>query len=111
MTERLRVPMANHFREVDASSEMLPSVVGRRFSIDVAESMLRELSPEAVRHIARKLAESVAHEHEGEIRAAIFAFLHDRKWAEPIIREAIREAVHQVVTSMFAKMPNADVAR
>jgi len=73
----------------------------RRFSLDVAEEALERLAPMVVQHIAERLGEHVVHHHEPMIEQAVLAYLQDRAWAEPIIRQAIQDSVRTIITEIF----------
>ena len=105
MTDALRVPMpARHpiFRpgDVAASSTPTPSC-GRRFTLDVAEEALERMAPAAIEFVTQRLAESVVGRQRADMERVVSSYLRDRAWAEPIIREAIREEVHRVVRGIF----------
>ena len=110
MSERdIRVPMPPRgplfeAGSVSASSVRLPSY-GRRFTLDVAEEALERMAPAAIEHFTTRLAESVVGRQRGEIEAVVTSYLRDRAWAEPIMREAIRETVHAVVIGFFETSP------
>lgn len=97
----VRVPMrppASFIGPDDIAASLRPSAnVGRRFSIDVAEVAFAKMSGAMVEHIATDLAKQAVWRNENEIRAAIFSYIHDRKWAEPVMRQAFKDSVKEWV--------------
>jgi len=84
--------------DISGSLDPFPA---RRFSVTVAEEALQRMVPEAVRYVAEQLAEQVVYEQHGAVQTAVHSYLTDRAWAEPIIRDAIRQAVREYVLDML----------
>jgi hypothetical protein len=82
--------------------------LGRRFSMDVAEEALRDMGPMALTHVVKSLAEIVVQRHSHDIERVVHSYIDDRKWAEPIIRDAIYRAVQQFVRETFSALPPTD---
>jgi hypothetical protein len=87
--------------DLEANSSGPTMRTGYRFSLDVAEDALRAAGPRAVDEAIRKLAEHIAFSKRGDIEATVASYVTDRKWVEPLIKEALREAVHAFVFGMF----------
>lgn len=106
MSERVRVPVKASpvvVAEGDVAAAVGPAARdARRFSISVAEEALQRMAPVAIEYITRELASQIRHEQYGAVADAVGSFLHDRAWAEPIIREAIRDAVRGYVRDILA---------
>ena len=88
--------------------EHMPGGVGVRYSMDFAEDAHAKLGQEAIVIAIERLSGTIVYENEPAIRRAVEHFLHDRGWAEPIIREAIRETVREFILDM---MGTSDAAR
>lgn len=90
----------------DSISEVGPSVrAARKFSVTVAEEALQRMAPRAIEIVTEALAQRIAHEQYGAIADTVAAFLRDRAWAEPIIRQAIQEAVREYVRDIVGASP------
>lgn len=100
-----RVPMAKpaSFMSGDFNATVSgpDASYGRRFSLIVAEEALRKMGPQAVAHFTEKLAQRVVHEHDREISEVLLSYLRDRAWAEPLIRQFLREAIRDYVLDVF----------
>lgn len=83
--------------------------VGRRFHMDVSEEALARIGGHALEVAVVRLGEAVAYRHQPEIERAVASYIHDRKWAEPIIREAIRNAVREVIRDMLTNTALGDM--
>lgn len=110
-----RVPMRPKFATWLSPDDVAASIVpdpprcGKRFSLDVAEEALAQMSGAMVEHVAKRLAEAVVLRHELEIRDAILSYLRDRAWAEPIVKQAIRDAVRLWIRDAFADLQVGDL--
>lgn len=106
MTERMRVPMERNglptMGDEHDVAVAVPPLVGQRFTMDVSEERLARMGREGIAHAVETLSRTVVYENEPAIRRAIESYLTDRKWAEPIIRQAIRDAVREFVFGMMA---------
>lgn len=109
MREPLRVPLSSPSPSWIAEDDVAASVArtpdvryARRFSMDVAEEVLAKMGPAVVQHVAQQLGERVVWNHQAAIESAVFAYLTDRTWAEPIIRKAIEDSVRRFVFDMLA---------
>lgn len=106
----LRVPMPKKREPFVAEDEIavhVPETGGRagyRISMDIAEDVYSRLGREAITHAVERLSLEVVARHQGEIESTVSAFLGDRKWAEPIIRQAIQDTVHDFVTDLLRGM-------
>lgn len=100
--DKPRIPMTPG-ADVEASIQPEPRTCGHRFSIVAAENVLRSLGPRAIEHVTVKLAESVVARHQHDIERVVYSFLHDREWAEPLLREAIEKAVANFVRDIFTE--------
>lgn len=104
----IRVPLPGRPPFI-AEDECLASVsadrtrYARRFSLDIAEEALAKMGPAVVEHVAMQLGEITVRRHQHEIENAVFAYLTDRKWAEPIIRKAIEDSVRRFVFDMLTE--------
>lgn len=104
--ERLRVPIPVRvsFEPGDIAASV-PSVrCARRFTLDVAEDALEKLGPMAIQHFTERLAEQVVYENAPLVREVMLEYLRKREWAEPLIRELLREAIHDYVGGIFAPL-------
>lgn len=90
--------------DIAASISASPNTkMGRRFSIDVAEEAFAKGAGAMIEGIAHRLAERAVYENRAEIERVIGSYIHDREWAEPILREAIREAMQGYVRDVIAQ--------
>jgi len=96
--------------DVQASATMTPRYA-RRFSLDVAEDALAKLAPAVLPWVVERLAGQIAQRHQGDVEIAVNEYLRNREWAEPVIREAIRDAVQVVVRDMLNSSPLGDTLR
>lgn len=98
MSERL-----NTFQVTDVDASCSPPDIrgARRFSMTVINEALQRIGPQVIPHVVERLAGQIAHEQRGAVEDAVHTYLRDRTWAEPIIKDALREAVHCYVFSMF----------
>ena len=104
MSEPSALPIRRTFIAADdvAVSSLWPTAnYARRFTLDVAEEALARMAPAAIEHLTLQLAERIVYENQSAIEMAVSDLLTDRTWAEPIIRQALREAVHKHVADMF----------
>jgi|GEM_PF-6928020 len=103
----VRVPMRSPAsfvgpNEIAASLMAKPDMkMGRRFSIDVAEEAFAKMSGALIEHIASDLAKQAVWRNENEIRSAIASYIHDRQWAEPVVREAFKESVKEFIVDFM----------
>lgn len=106
MSDRMRVPMAPKREaflaadDVSASAVCTPTAV--RFSLDVAEEMLAKIGPLAVEHFAERLATTIVYENQALVREAMLSYLRDRAWAEPLVKQYLREAIRDHVAAMMS---------
>lgn len=103
--ERVMMPTLQPFIGVDdlATRVTGPDArMGIRFTMDVAAEALAKAGPHIVERVAQLLGERVARECQADIERAVHTYLNDGRWAEPIVRDAIREAVHQWVSDVMA---------
>lgn len=73
----------------------------RRFSLDIAEDALAKLAPDVIPYIVERLAKQIAAEQRGTVEDTVHEYLRNQAWAEPIIRQAIKEAVREYIRGMF----------
>lgn len=99
----VRVPIVRRpaIQDGDLTAESKPLPCGRRFSVTVAEEALERMGPAAVEFIGERLATEIVYEQRHAIEATVHGFLRDRTWAEPIIHNAIKEAVREHIEGMF----------
>lgn len=107
MSDRVPMPRPVEFMAGDFAANISSAVpdFARRFSMTVAEEAIRKMGPMAVSHFTEKLAYQVVRENEGLIREAMLSYMRDRSWAEPLVREFLREAVREYVASIFTPNP------
>lgn len=116
MIELPRVPMPPNVGAFIADADLALTAegssvrMGRRISMDIADEVWVKAGRAAIAHAVERLANDVVHRHGPEIHAAVHSFILDRSWAEPIIREAIRESVHAVILDMLGNTKFADMA-
>lgn len=106
MSEHQRVAMPNRSgwiadEDVNVSSVKTPRI-GRRYSMDVDESVLAQIGARALEHAIQRLGEHVAYEHQHEIHSAVSTLVHDIAWAKPIIEQEMRRAVREMVLSLWS---------
>lgn len=87
--------------EIAFSLDNLPGRFGRRFTMDIEEEVFRRMGQEGVAYAMESLSKQVVYENQHAIRSAVESFLHDREWAEPVIRQAIRDNVREIIRDMF----------
>lgn len=105
----LRVPLRSppSFIQADDVAASITSDrtrYAKRFSLDVAEEALKKMGPYVVEHVAQQLGESVVRRYQPAIESAVFAYLTDRTWAEPIIRKAIEDSTRRFIFDMLTDM-------
>ena len=101
---RPRVPMpsrASFLTDEDVAVSASNLKVGVRYTMDFDEHAHSKLGKEAVVFAVERLAQEIAYDNTWAIRRTVESYLHDREWAEPIIRKALREAVREHVGKMF----------
>ena len=101
MSERTFMPHRVTADDVLAAVSADGPRMARWFSLTVAEDALQRMGPAAIEYVTERLAKEIAHEHHDSVEATVQSFLRDRAWAEPIIRQAIQQAVHQVIADML----------
>lgn len=86
----------------DMRLSLTPPPMGRRFSMDINETVLLQLGARALEAAVEQLGRHVAYEHQHEIHAVVAEVLLDRAWALPIIEEELREAARAMVLSLWS---------
>ena len=103
---RYRVPMPRKLSVITQDDVHIPSAtpsdIGVRYSMDFAEDAHARLGQEAILYAVERLSQEIVHDNMHQIRRTVESYLRDREWAEPIIREAIREAVHDHISGIFS---------
>lgn len=102
MSERTIMPPKFTASDITAEISTRGPEYARRFSLIVAEDALDRLAPAVIPHVVERLAGQIAAEQRGSVEATVHEFLRDRAWAEPIIRQAIKDAVREHIQSIFA---------
>ena len=99
----IRVPMRDKRPAFMDDSDIATHVpkVGHRISIDIAEDVSPRMGKQAIAYAIERLSNEVVYRERPAIRSAVESFLHDRAWAEPIIRQAIQEAVRGIIRDML----------
>jgi len=98
----LPAPPASFIADDDVAASVTATPrYARRFSMDVAEEALAQMGPRAIGFVAQRLAENVVYRHQDAIERAVYSYLNNPAWAEPVIRDAIYRAVAQFARELF----------
>lgn len=101
MSERAPMPGQPVVVAAEVAANAGPNYA-RRFSLYVAEAELQRMAHDVLPYVVERLARQIAAEHRGDVVHVVHEYLRNREWAEPIIRDAIRETVREHIKGMFA---------
>lgn len=101
-----RVPMPSRRPAFIADDEIAATITkqpnyARRFSMDVSEEALAQMGQRVIPVVAEDIAKRAVWNHQADIERAVYSYINNPEWAEPIIRAAIFAAVLQFVRETF----------